>query len=557
MFKTKCLGTLHPSSASSGKLVSKACRYLQERHSRLSLGLALLFQIVAILAFPGAGNWALWLAVPQLVLISKVFFLYIRSRQEVREERDFAAFISYLASAVSSGRNLELSLVEARDKFCPELDENSRINQAVADLSLSLYAGLGLRESLLAFSNPFRQSSIRIFAQVLASLVEWGVRYDIYLQLQRDNLHKELEVKAEIRSIQSATIMETLIMSLMPFAMSFAISRSAFTRDLYEEAIWQPLQTLLLLLSVLGFALALRLLTHGFKQEKLKPVRLASEIREQSFGYKLATAWAGILTRIYRQDQQKQICRHLAYLYPKEDQLWERWCLTKLYWLGLPLLPALLFAEAAFLLVMPLIFFLPDASLHEKEKQLKQRELEEYPLLLNLLAILIASGLTAERSLRLTLQVLLREDQSKPGSTLTRYSNLQNSSLQKRSKKTQKRMRKKDFPYQDLLELDLTTVRKGLESGLTADQALADLASRRFHAETAQLLHLLSRYAQEGAEEQVNMIRIQAMRSTDNLRNAMRERLSRKGLKLLLPMALDLILVLAIAALPALLQMYV
>lgn len=552
MFKLRTREQHRPSSPKPIPAHSKAYRYLRERHSWISLGLALLFQFMAILAFPGAGSWALWLALPQVMLLSKVFFLYIRSRQEIREERDFAAFISYLASAVSSGRNLELSLVEARDKFCPELDENSRIKQAVADLSLSIYAGLDLSESLLAFALPFRQPSIGIFSQLLASLVEWGLRYDIYLQLHRDNLHKELEVKAEIRSIQSATIMETMIMSLMPFAMSFAISRSSFTQDLPDQAVWQALQTLLLFLSVLGFALALRLLSRGFTKEKLKPVRLASVRREQSVLNKISTCWAKFLARLYRTERQKQICQHLIYFYPEEDQLWERWCLTKLFWLCLPIFPALLLAKAAFLLVMPLLFFLPDASLYEKHRQLRQRELEEYPLLLNLLAILIASGLTAERSLRLALQVLLKEDPSQ-----SKNKPAQPSKRQKKSRRAQARATPHAFSYQSLLELDLSKVRKDLESGLPADQALANLASQRFHAETAQLVHLLSRYAREGAEEQVNMIRIQAMRSTDNLRNATRERLSRKGLKLLLPMTLDLLLVLAIAALPALLQMYI
>ena len=189
-----------------------------------------------------------------------------------------------------------------------------------------------------------------------------------------------------------------------------------------------------------------------------------------------------------------------------------------------------------------LAFYYPDARLREGAKSLARSEQAEYPAFLNLLAILLESALSLDRSLALALICLLpRAEQVSE------------------KKKQQKKLplgRKRKAPL-SVLQHDLLEVKQELESGLGAVEVLENLAGKRRQAEIAQTLHLITRYAREGSESQVTLLRLQAQRTQDHYRNAMREQLAKKGLHILLPMTYDLILIMAISALPALLQLQI
>lgn len=521
-------------------LKSWTARISRDQVTAWALSLCML--ILASLAFPGSARLALLWGPGLLWLLARAWQKLQIARLEGQEEKDFAVFLSYLASAVSAGRNLELSLAEAGQKLRSDLPARGKVHGAVQQLSLNIYAGLALRQALEAFAQNFRQADLRSFAHALASLVEKGGRYEVFLELHRDALQKKLELKAELEAELAASLTEAAIMALLPFGLSWILNQTTYMQDLSPLPAWPYLQSVLLVLSVLGLVLALKMLREGLRSPPypdLKLPPLATGTWRQTF----YQSWARLVGRAYPEPWRRKVLRELGSFGPDPQLTWIRFTRQKLLYslsgLGLGLL---ITRSPLSLFFAGLAFYYPDARLREGAKSLARSEQAEYPAFLNLLAILLESALSLDRSLALALICLLpRAEQVSE------------------KKKQQKKLplgRKRKAPL-SVLQHDLLEVKQELESGLGAVEVLENLAGKRRQAEIAQTLHLITRYAREGSESQVTLLRLQAQRTQDHYRNAMREQLAKKGLHILLPMTYDLILIMAISALPALLQLQI
>ncbi len=520
----------------------------------MNIFMSILLSSLAFFIFPRASRYI-------VVLFPLIFYLFSKALEKImarknyeREEQEFAQFISYLSSRVTSGGNLELSLIKAKEKLARELEENSRMYRQIHRLSLAVYSGLDLRSSLALFASAFPHKSIQTFAYVLPSILELGGNYSLFLQLQRDSLQKNLELYSEIKAKQSASLMEAFIMSLMPFIMALLIGRSNYLVPIADFAYLPLLEALLLVLSSFGLYMSLSMLSKREYRINFPKLYLLS-FRTTGFA-PLATR---LCERIYGSSSIEKIRRTLHYFEPKRLGLLEDFCATKCCFFLLPFFVFLLSPLPPFFLLLPfLFFFLPDARLRDSMNKIKQAEIMEYPDLLNLLSILLESGLSLDRALRLCL-LSFREKRPEDGGQDKGKSSRPSRKPEKTRQRSLRRLKntkkgKSKKANRSLLSFDLALLQESLESGMPADKALENLAHRRFQSDIAQTLHLMTRYAREGSDDQVQMMRVQALRSTDNYRNNMHEILAKRGLSLLLPISYELLLVMAIAALPAIIQ---
>lgn len=495
-----------------------AFKYFLKSAHFMAFVLSLVFTSLAFLAFPGSEVYLYILFLPLLLLLSLCFYRILETRRDYREEKEFSYFLSYLAGEVNMGRNIELSLAEAYHELRAELNSKGRIALALSELSIALYAGIGLKQALENFAKKFKQKSIKDFCAILAQLLLLGGKYEVYLNLARDKLFKSLELAAELNSQNSASYTEAVIMSILPFVLSFLMSRSKYSQEISNFSVHPLLQALLLLLASLTFILSFKMLRESLKSPGLAKVKLA-KIRDKP----LSKLFQGLVLRIlklYPENLRLDLEQVLHYFYPQKQNPWLAFNLRKFTLASLISLPPTLLSAWQY---YPLFFLLfacfQDARLYEVKQTIRQAELCEYPDFLNLLAILLDSHLSLEHSLRLSLLSFNTSG------------------------------------AEGLLAFDLASLKKDLQSGLPPEEAIYRLASKRQNAEIAQCLYLIHRYAQEGSAEQLQNISLLALRTQDSYRNAMREKLGKKGLKVLLPITFDLVLIIAIVALPAVLQL--
>ena len=85
--------------------------------------------------------------------------------------------------------------------------------------------------------------------------------------------------------------------------------------------------------------------------------------------------------------------------------------------------------------------------------------------------------------------------------------------------------------------------------------AVQHLAERCPLPEIQAALHLMARYEREGGREILDLIHMQAERGRQLYRDAIRGRAEQRSLLLTLPMAIDLMVVMATVVLPAILSM--
>jgi Flp pilus assembly protein TadB len=143
-----------------------------------------------------------------------------------------------------------------------------------------------------------------------------------------------------------------------------------------------------------------------------------------------------------------------------------------------------------------------------------------YPSAVNSLYILLESGLTFDRALRMVAKVNLSN----------RHDN-------------------------DPVANDLNKAVIHLETGCDSVMAANWLAEHCPLPEVQAALRLMARYEREGGREILELIRMQADRGRQLYRDAMRGRAEQRSLMFVFPMAIDLIVVMATVILPAMTQM--
>lgn len=159
-------------------------------------------------------------------------------------------------------------------------------------------------------------------------------------------------------------------------------------------------------------------------------------------------------------------------------------------------------------------WFMPDLDLIQRENKLKQQIRIEYPNFLNSMVILLRSGISLDRSLRLMIESYRHNINSQ-------------------------------------LKSDLDNIKQMLSLGETASFALLQITDNLPQEEIASVLQLMARYDRDGGQEILDILDLQANASWQLYRNAMRRRLQTQNMGLLFPMAIDLFIVIIMAMLPA------
>ena len=94
-----------------------------------------------------------------------------------------------------------------------------------------------------------------------------------------------------------------------------------------------------------------------------------------------------------------------------------------------------------------------------------------------------------------------------------------------------------------------------LESGYDSVMAVSALAERCPLPEIQAALRLMARYEREGGIEILELIRMQSERSRQLYRDALRGKAEQRSLLFVIPMAIDLVVVMATVILPAVIGM--
>lgn len=447
----------------------------------------------------------------------------------LREERvllvQYLHLLGYLSTRLAAGSPLEAALGQAGDSLVQQLGRHNPISRSLMKLKKNLEAQLSLQEALRRFTDQVNLPVCKRDFTLLIMLARTGGRIDVFIRQVHEDLSAQISAQEQVTQESRGQSSEALIMSVIPFFIAQLLldPQSSYGGAVLNAPYLARTLTFFYLAAMSALFILLILLAPSATKPKTK--RKADRQRSKKKTVK-ETGLTRLLSRLYLDGLPGQLGASVSsavqQVAEKPDQAWTIYLRQK----GRELLYSCLFAGALVLtgkvswylaLLIPLLVAsLRDMATCKQAEKQKDEYRFFYPSVISSLHSLLESGLTLDRSLRMLARV---NSANAPDNPVT---------------------------------LDLTRASLLLEAGYDASMAVKRMARDCPLPEIQAALRLMARYQHEGGSEILELIRMQSDRSRQLYRDALRGRAEERSILFILPMAMDLLIVMATAALPAL-----
>ncbi len=491
--------------------------------------LALIPARFALLSFTGENTSGWPMTVLGALLLGGGLSRLFHLREEHMLQTQYLHLLGYLSTRLAAGAPLEAAFMESAGPLAEQLGRHNRIVHSLSRLQNNLEAQMSLNEALLAFMREVRLSACQRDFTILIMLARTGGRTDIFIRQSHHDLTAQINAQSQVANERRGHSSEALILALIPFFMArFILGKASTYSQSIPESPWLSVFLGILYLTAM-LALFVLLLLLAPEKTSLKKNRRKKRkaVREEVHPTPASVPW---LSRFYLDFLPGQIGLSVSsavHLLAADRQgAWARYMTQKRLDIALGFIPAILLAASGrvswfLVLLVPFLFSsLRDLMTTTKAAKLKEQYRFFYPSVVNSLAILMESGLTLDRSLRTMARVSLSGPHA-------------------------------GNPVAAVLGQAALLLEAGYDSVMAANL----LAENCPLPEVQAAIRLMARYEREGGLEILELIRMQADRSRQLYRDALRGRAEQRSLLFVLPMAMDLLVVMATVVLPALVSM--
>ena len=464
----------------------------------------------------------------QLRLISSAilgFFPWRESALKVYSGRyrnlrtQLLVLLQVLCTSVSSGYSIERSLELVRPVIEHTFGRKSVLVKPLINLENNLRMHVSLEDTLHTFGREINfPETIPVF-HALAISGRIGNNSLAILRSSCQMLSEMNAVESEISALNAGKNAEAVMLSVMPFAITFALNH--MSHDYMAAAKQTKTGSILLMvafaLCVISAALLFRFISHSAEDKKvssksseadIKPRRkntfadLATKILPQGFTaarHELFSELSHDPKASYDRFIRKQIASTLAVLLLAGSVL---------HMAGKPVVFALFFA-----LLMPV---LNNRDIHHTAELKREYLMKDIPLFMCLMSTLLEAGMQLPKAIEICSSA---------------------------------------FEDKCVLSGEIKSLRAMILSGSSASDAVERFSLRIQIPEAQSALLLAARYGRLGSSEVLNLLSLQSSACWNLCRNAARKKQEREALGLLLPMTLDFICVLIVAMTPAIISL--
>lgn len=485
-----------------------------------NLFISFLFVYLTYTTWLNLGSSSIPIIIICAIIVCIGLTFYLRGKQNAAKIEQYRILLEYLSSRISSGHTLESVLLEAYSRLKHELGLKSTLSKCLKQLEQAMHSHLDLDRCLEMLKKNFNCQTSDAFFDVLPYLNHYGGRLDIFIKQTYKTLNAEIQMQKDIAAEQNAQKSETLILIFLPFLFSFVLIKQGTT---YSQALvdvsWSKIiLAAIFILSHIAIFISLLIIAKNPLHISNKDIYI--EFKETSIQSRFIIFLSQFLLTNAPLKFGYNLSESVRILSQNQNSAWlkynQRKCLLCFFVL---IFASLLYAfQLISISVIFISFFgfwlLQDLDIFRRENKLKEQIRIEYPTFLNSMVVLLRSGLSLEKSLRLMIDSVEEKVNSQ-------------------------------------LKTDLLKIRHHLSVGDSASYALSSITESLPQEEIASILQLFTRYERDGGKEILDILDIQANSSWQLYRNAMRQRLQNKNMGLLLPMTIDLFIVIIMAMLPA------
>lgn len=468
------------------------------------------------------------------LLLSRSLHKWLKTKRLFFVREQFKWLLEHLLSKLSAGATLEHAFIEAPACLGLLLGRKSNLLEQLMRIERQLVSrqplDLLLPELIRCLPCPEAQNCFLILPALRRSggdICQY-IRQQLRLIVEQLVLHRDLNAETTQRQT------EALILTIMPFGLAILLRQSS---DMFSAQSASVLGSTAMLAaySLAMTAAVITLSSIGFGDPrgkskflqisaaaiiKPKPIKLFGSISHQIYRNWLPDIYGARLLQILQEQ-----ARHPGH--PVENII-QAYFETKVIYFFAGILPGILLliawpGQIFWVPVCSLAFILlQDQQVFALSKNQRLQYQLDYPAFLSLVAALLQAGL----SLHVSLDICLK-------------------SLQKSSAGKSQDMIGK------IIHDDLASINKKIKIGVPAYRAIEKLAAECPVTEVQSALLLIVRYDRDGGHENLQLLQMQIAACWSMHRNSMQKQIEKQTLKLLVPMALDLVAVMVTAITPA------
>lgn len=475
------------------------------------------------LLFPLSQSWRLILAALSGILFFLLLQWLFRYQSALRTSEKYLDMLAFLSSRLSVGETLDkafLNFIQVQDRQNLSWSDPG-YQAALRRMAQQISLRGNLAQALQVLLDQFPSPNLRPVILALPKLATMGGRLDRFVRDSHQSLLEFLALEREVRAEYSQKIAEAWVLTLMPFVLANGSLVMIPVQDrirLVSDPRSQAVYALAYLASSLALVLTVAIsrtpsTDAGFN----KPVPLASQIQ-----FPALHNWGLILARAYQSKFLKQMSQPVSEALARSPALAKTYFQYKSGLIVVTSLLALVWIAAGMVSILFFPVFLLAVSviqdlllLHNSRRQANQYRLI-YPLFFTWLVNGLISGFSVTRVLHEAGELWQTRDSA------------------------------------SILSQDLAYFRQQSEGGRPTYWITEQLAFRCPVPEIQSFWHGMARYEREGSSEILNLLVLMAANSRQLLRTGRRQELEEKSLRLLLPMMIDLLTVLALAGWPSL-----
>ena len=452
-------------------------------------------------------------------------FMWQSSNQESKKKH-YLHFLSYLSGRLSMGVSLERALYESVEPLAKELGQHQLLIRALKSLRSNLDAQMALDNVLQIFAEKMNLPVCTEDMRLLSLMAGAGGKVEDFIKQRQRSLATQMSIQADVATEYKGKSTESALMAAMPFFMAFSFMQ----KNVQESSSATPVQWRGLLFVTAVFVILLVMQTVSWREpaaarkKKVRKPRRNKKKRSKNTELK-SGRWTRTLKHLYLDLLPGNLGLHLseamATVSPDGEASWTRHFNEKkvaLVWGLVLFLASRLFALGSvsvniILVICPWI--LHDLTLIAKARNMRTDYRYNAPTTISSLEILLSSQLTLERSLQILGQSsALSESDDRP------------------------------------LQRDIRQAVQLLDKGYSGYDAAHFLAERCPIPEIQSALLLMARYSQQGGTELLELLHLQTQQIWQLFRHTQRGMMEHRMMRLIIPMALDLFVIIATIALP-------
>ncbi len=495
-----------------------------------------------VLAAPFIQDFALRLSSSLILAFMPyaVFRSAARTASLLRAREQLKCLLEQLCVHVSEGKPLGTALLDVRPELSAVFGERSIVEIALKGYEDQIAAGVAQDAAILALAARIPCPEATALFHAVSDTKILGNRILEILQRSHSMVGDLLTVTRDISSDVSQKRLESAVMSLMPLLVtwSLALTVPSYLVPAYANFWGRLLMLSAFFLTVAGYCLGCRIVTDSvFKQEKSG---------ETSGRSSLVFAASSLFFRFIKPYPKRfAVLEKLGFLMPEGYRLSLRRMLVSSAYPRSPLgngshcfLEEYLFIKVFLLLIctsgyivlsvflpVPFLFYIAAAVLllflHDLDaKRLVERSkaqlMRDFPTFIGLLCTLLGNGVVLAKALLLCTDALRN--------------------------------------LSGAFQKELSLLRGTLSAGTPPYEALEKMASRCQIPEVACALQFAARFEKTGGLENLNFLRLQSSACWAQSKVAAHRQLNESSVKLLFPMMLHLICVMAVTVTPSILS---